>query len=249
MAVEGPMARSVADLRLSLSVLAGRDIRDPRSVDVPLRGPTPPIRRAALVTTVAGGEIPPETLTEIHRAGRILADAGWAVEAAEPPELELVHRTWLDLLSIDFSVLMPSIRALVTPPVYDYVMALCRRSDARERPNSQIHATRSRLTRLWSGFFARYPVAVGPTWTQLPWPVDADLVPGAGVDLVMDTTRFITPGNLLGLPSVALPTGVAYGLPTGIQIYADLWREDLCLEAAEVIEAGVDRPTPIDPLR
>ena len=42
MAVEGPMARSVADLRLGLSVLAGRDIRDPRSVDVPLRGPPPP---------------------------------------------------------------------------------------------------------------------------------------------------------------------------------------------------------------
>ena len=90
---------------------------------------------------------------------------------------------------------------------------------------------------------------VGPTWTQLPWPVDADLEPGTGVQLVLDTVRFITPGNVLGLPSVALPTGVAFGLPTGIQIYADLWREDLCLEAAEVVEGGVDRPTPIDPLR
>ena len=69
------------------------------------------------------------------------------------------------------------------------------------------------------------------------------------MELVLDTVRFITPGNVLGLPSVALPTGVAFGLPTGIQIYADLWREDLCLEAAEIVEAGVDRPTPIDPLR
>ena len=39
MAVEGPMARTVADLRLGLQVLAGRDIRDPRSVDAPLHGP------------------------------------------------------------------------------------------------------------------------------------------------------------------------------------------------------------------
>ena len=67
--------------------------------------------------------------------------------------------------------------------------------------------------------------------------------------MVLDTVRFVTPGNLLGLPSVALPTGTAYGLPTGIQIYSDLWREDLCLEAAEIIEGGVYRPTPIDPLR
>lgn len=57
----------------------------------------------------------------------------------------------------------------------------------------------------------------------------------------------ITPGDVLGLPSVALPMGVADGLATGIQIYADLWREDLCLEAAGVIEAKVDTPTPIDP--
>ena len=103
--------------------------------------------------------------------------------------------------------------------------------------------------RLWSGFFAQFPVVIGPTWAQLPWPADADLEAGSGVELVLDTVRFITPGNVLGLPSVALPTGVAFGLPTGIQIYADLWREDLCLEAAEIVEAGVDRPTPIDPLR
>jgi hypothetical protein len=71
-------------------------------------------------------------------------------------------------------------------------------------------------------FFVRFPVVIGPTWTQLPWPVDADLRPGTGVELALDTARFITPGSVLGLPSVALPTGVAY-----------------C----------VYRPTPIDPLR
>ncbi|MCJ7798036.1 MAG: amidase family protein, partial [Thermoleophilia bacterium] len=185
----------------------------------------------------------------IQRAGQILAGAGWEVESAEPPELELVTETWLDLLSIDFSVMMPRIRSMISSPVYDYVMDLCRRSDARDKSNSEVHATRSRLTRLWSGFFAQYPVAIGPTWTQLPWRVDADLEPETGVQLVLDTVRFITPGNVLGLPSVALPMGVAYGLPTGIQVYADLWREDLCLEAAEVIEGAVGRLTPIDPLR
>lgn len=249
MAVEGPMARSVADLRVGLSVLAGRDIRDPRSVDAPLQGPAPIVRRAALVTRVPGAETPPETVAEILRAGRILAGTGWEVEPAEPPELELVTETWLDVLAVDFLVLMPRIRSLVSRPVYDYVMGLCRMSGAPDKPNSEIHATRSRLTRLWSGFFASYPVAIGPTWTQLPWRVDADLEPGTGARLALDTARFITPGNVLGLPSVALPTGVAYGLPTGIQIYADLWREDLCLEVAGIIEGGVDRPTPIEPLR
>mgnify|MGYP000709673346 CR=1 FL=1 len=71
--------------------------------------------------------------------------------------------------------------------------------------------------------------------------------PETGLDVLVDTVRFITPGNVLGLPSVALPTGVADGLPTGVQIYADLWREDLCLEAAELAAARVAASTPIDP--
>ena len=215
MAVEGPMARSVADLRLGLSVLAGRDIRDPRSVDAPLQGPGPVVRRAALVTRIPGVEIPPETVAAIQRAGGILAGCGWEVESAEPPELDLVTETWLDLFSTDFSTLMPRIRTMISRPVYDYVMELCRMSDARDKPNSQIHATRSRLTRLWSMFFSLHPVVIGPTWTQLPWRVNADLQPGAGVQLVLDTVRFITPGNVLGLPSVALPTGWRTVCPRG----------------------------------
>ena len=57
----------------------------------------------------------------------------------------------------------------------------------------------------------------------------------------MDTVGFITPGNVLGLPAVALPTGVSDGLPAGVQVYADLYREDLCLLAAEAIGRLVAR--------
>ena len=53
---------------------------------------------------------------------------------------------------------------------------------------------------------------------------------------------------LLGLPAVALPMDVTDGLPGGVQIYAERWREDLCLEAASVIEAAVGTRAPIDPV-
>ena len=90
-------------------------------------------------------------------------------------------------------------------------------------------------------------MVIGPTWARLPWSFDADLDPVNGVEMLVDTMRFITPGNVLGLPSVAMPMGIAEGLPTGIQIYGDLWREDLCLEAGATIEATVGAPLPIDP--
>jgi amidase len=52
---------------------------------------------------------------------------------------------------------------------------------------------------------------------------------------------------VLGLPSIAVPTGVANGLPVGVQIIAGRYREDLCLEAAEAIEARAGVRTPINP--
>ena len=47
---------------------------------------------------------------------------------------------------------------------------------------------------------------------------------------------FIAPANCLGIPSVALPMGVDNGLPTGIQIYSEMYREDICLHASELIQ-------------
>ncbi|WP_262339249.1 amidase, partial [Bordetella pertussis] len=46
-AVSGPLARTVADLRLGLAAMAARDARDPWWMPVPLEGPPAP-RRAAL---------------------------------------------------------------------------------------------------------------------------------------------------------------------------------------------------------
>jgi amidase len=44
-----------------------------------------------------------------------------------------------------------------------------------------------------------------------------------------------------------VPTGLADGLPVGVQIVGPRFREDLVLAAAEAIEAKVQRLVPIDP--
>lgn len=66
---DGPMARSVADLRIGLWTMAGRDIVDPQSVDAPLGGDVPVQPRAALVTAIPGCDLPSATVAEIRRAG------------------------------------------------------------------------------------------------------------------------------------------------------------------------------------
>jgi Amidase len=45
--------------------------------------------------------------------------------------------------------------------------------------------------------------------------------------------------NALGLPAVALPVGIAQGLPQAVQVIGPRYREDLCLDAAAALEDRV----------
>jgi amidase len=158
-----------------------------------------------------------------------------------------VGELWHKLIATDLSATLPMAEPVLSPGLFDYVMRLCRAAKVHEVSNNRLHEERSRLTRAWSGFLSEYPVAIGPNLTSMPWPLDADLDQETGLDLLAQATRFILPASALGLPVVALPIRLAHGVPTGIQIYADLWREDLCLDVAEIIEQGVGMTVPIDP--
>ncbi len=247
MFVQGPMARSIEDLRIGLKVLSGRDICDPVSVDALLQGTQPTLRRAALVTAVPGKALPASTVAAVREAGAVLSAAGWQVDEVQAPDIELINELWGRLLSADFLPALTMLAPAVSPPVYDLLSRLCHRFAELPPLHEDVHTIRHRILRGWSQLFADYPVLVGPVWAELPWPADADLEPSTGLDLMLSTARFITPANVLGLPAVALTTGMADGLPKGVQVYADLWREDLCLEAAAVIERGTTRVTPTDP--
>jgi len=83
--------------------------------------------------------------------------------------------------------------------------------------------------------------------TTPPFPVGRDL---EGVDAVREiqvSLRLTVALNGLGLPAVAVPTGVVGGLPTGVQVIGARYREDVCLDAAEVVERRLGTITPIDP--
>ena len=49
---------------------------------------------------------------------------------------------------------------------------------------------------------------------------------------------------VLGLPAMAVPTGVSGGLPVGVQIHADRWHDIHCLDAGSAIESVVGTLTP-----
>ena len=168
------------------------------------------------------------------------------VEEAQPPELARISELWAYLLTSDIQPGINEMEMIMSPGPMKMSRGLIEQFDPSAISSPQLHAERWGLSCQWSEFFNQFPLVVGPTWTDIPFLHDADLGED-GSEVTANMLGFITPGNFLGLSSTCVPTGVADGLPTGVQIYADRWREDLCLEGAAIVESKIGQITPIDP--
>ena len=254
MNVQGPMARCVADVRLGLQVLMGAHPRDPWSIDAPFDGPAlaRPIRVAVLAEP-PGGSTDPKIAATVRRAAQALADAGYVVEEVCPPRYEDAISCWARLIMGDFQ----SVLEMLTPMMGADAVAFLNNFNQAIPPLADLAAwshlmvERDGIARAWSTFMADRPLLLSPTWSQLPFEHGFDSATPAGSVAVKELMRPVVPANLLGLPSACVPAGrdEATGLPIGVLITGRRLREDLCLEAAEAIEARLGLATPIDPVR
>ena len=248
-AVEGPMARRIADLRAALEVLAGPSWRDPWSVPAPLRGPrlANPIR-VALVVDPAGQGTAEQVQDGVRKAGNALEDAGYAVEEAEPPSILAAAKALLDMLNT------PEIRAtwqvmspLMPADTQRFMSAFYEVAGVPDPvATMQSFVVRQSLLRAWSEFQEQHPLIVAPIFTDLPFEVGTDLADGRVAQTIRGM-RMTLAVNALGLPAVALPVGIGEGLPQSVQVIGPRYREDLCLDAAAALEDRVGVITPIDP--
>ncbi|HEV3187098.1 MAG TPA: amidase [Acidimicrobiales bacterium] len=247
MHVEGVLARQVGDVRRGLEVVMGSHHGDPQSVDVPLFG-RPVSKRVALVAEPTGGETNADVAEGVRIAGRALEAAGYEVEEVEPPLLFDAYFAWTELMMTSLKVAMPRLETLMGDGGRRFLeLTYVEFPAGTDSSMALMHETRYRVARAWREFLTTYPLIVGPVWTQPPFALGFDIEDADSAMKVVELFRFVLPANLLGLPAACVPTGVANGLPTGVQVIGDLFREDLCLNAAEAIEESVGVLTPIDP--
>lgn len=248
-AVQGPMARRIEDLRAAFEVLAGPTWRDPWSVPAPLRGPEPmdPIR-VALVLDPAGHGTSNQVAEGVRKAGAALAEAGYVVEAVEPPSIDAAARALLDMLYTpdmwQLTERMLTVLPAVTQKFLSAFIDVVGEPDALR--SAEAFVVRQRALRAWGEFMERRPLIVGPICTQPPFEVGTDLNEGQVAATIVGM-RLALAVNALGLPAVAVPVGVAGGLPQVVQVIGPRYREDLCLDAATALEMRLGVLTPIDP--
>jgi amidase len=246
--VEGPMARRIADLRAALAVMAGPSWLDPWSVPAPLRGPEParPIR-VALVADPAGQGAARQVQDGVRTAGRALEDAGYAVDELEPPSIAAAAAADLAMLNTpEIRAALPLVSLL--PPDTQRFLSAFYEAAGDPDPGATIQGfmTRQSLLRAWSQFQEGHPLIVAPIYTEIPFEAGTDLADGAVAETIRGM-RMAIAVSALGLPGVAVPVGIADGLPQSVQVIGPRYREDLCLDAAAALEDRLGTITPIDP--
>jgi amidase len=256
LAVQGLLARTVADLRLGLRVIARPDARDPWWVPAPLEGPKALQRpKVGLITSASDQPMAQVVRDAITQAGAVLAEAGYAVEDVTPPSISEAADIWAKLVFSDTRHL--SWPAMLESGDHGVITANALFLDLYPdlSLSAYLDALREvgRQRRLWSLFLDQYPILIGPNAGELPYQIDFDTVSREAMHRILEAHALMTAVNLLGLPALAVPTGTApcpdtrCELPVGVQLIGAMFQESLLLDAAGILEKSVAPMTPIDP--
>ncbi len=255
MGVVGPMARTVSDLALLLSVQAGPDPRAPLAMESggdPFLEPLACDVRGQRIGWIGdfGGFAPCEAgvLDTCRTALNALESLGCIVEDALPDyPLEPVWRAFLDLRAWQAGSNLrayyddPDRRALMKPEAIFEVEAGARLSAFDVSAAALVRTEWSRAVR---ALFERHDYLVVPTAQVFPfearetWPRE---IAGQAMATYHEWMKAVCLVTMSGCPALASPAGFGpEGLPIGIQIIAPVRREMDCLRLAYAYEQATD---------
>ncbi len=260
LSVQGPMGRTVADVALGLSVLAGPDPRVPISLTDPGAGFAAPLPEELGGLRVAwapdlGGRIPVDPAIRdvlasvpvtMERLGAHVTQACPELDAAD--EVFSVLRAWLFVAAL----------GEVVDQHPEQVKQTIRWNVAQGRELSGADLARAEVlhTRLHQRvveFFVDYDVLLAPSTQVAAFDVDTEYpteIDGAAQTDYLGWMRSCSMITAAGVPALSVPAGfTADGLPVGLQVIAAPRADRRVLEVGHVFEqaTGVGRRRP--PLR
>lgn len=242
----GPMARSVRDLALALSLLSGPDGADgyaSRTVafDAGLgRSPDRPLRVGWLVEP-GFGPIDPEVAATVQAAAEALKGAGCLVEAVRIPALERDFA--LDVFNkLHVMEMKPAFREATAGRSKDELYTMARTMlalpDTAMADYIEAEQAAERLRDGYAEYFRRYDALITPV---LPIPahrhgVTEFVINGQTVDATYLQGATV-PLNVTGLPGLSMRFGTSRGgLPINVQLVASWQAESTILHLAGLLE-------------
>jgi Asp-tRNA(Asn)/Glu-tRNA(Gln) amidotransferase A subunit family amidase len=176
-----------------------------------------------------------------------LANAGYDVVDAEPPNIAEVAATWFAAMWADVGLMLPGLQPIAGADELTFIQACLTQEVFKPVDQAAQQASWIAIHQHaadWNQFLQQHPMVLSPVCCEPPWVVDEDVSQIARIAKAM---RMVVPVNILGLPSCAVPVGSDGGLPQGVQLIGARFREDLLLDAAQAIEDRAPALTPIEP--
>ncbi|WP_163851609.1 amidase [Pseudooceanicola aestuarii] len=243
----GPMARSVEDAALMLSVIAGPDMRDRHTIpndiawlDEARAGQLRPLR-IAFSEDFGYLAVDPEVRRVVREAATVFErDLGCEVVPADPGWSNPGNDFWgLVLADSDLAGMrawLPDHASEMSPHL---VKMLQTPHDDEALTNANM--ARKRLCNIAARFFGQYDLLISPTLTVPPFALHMqgpEKTDGRIVD-PSDWLGFCFPFNMTGQPAASVPAGLtAEGLPVGLQIVGRHLDDATVLRAAAAYQAA-----------
>jgi Asp-tRNA(Asn)/Glu-tRNA(Gln) amidotransferase A subunit family amidase len=255
--VVGPMARTIADVKLLFEAMAGPDPGDTSAARVPLRKVSKVEARKLRIGYFEedpGTPVTPETRAAVGLAADALRKQGFEVQPFAPDFLEPAHRCWWTLFGVAGGMLLGSMLAGheddLSPVLKDYaaVVASLLPISAETFLNAWLERDALRLKLL--ARMQEFPILLSPVCSipafrhyQREWSVDGTTVryPGGQPDVMIYSECY----NLLGNPAASVPVSQSReGLPIGVQIVGRPYEEEEVLAVAAFLdrEFGYEEP-------
>jgi len=246
--VGGPMARTVDDLALLLSVIAGPDPRAPLALGEPGSSFAPPLTPAPLAglrvacSVDLGGalEVDHEVADVVRRTAARLSDAGASVAEAHP-DLALADDTFRTLRAWHFQARFADLLAQHPTSFKPTLEANIRAGESLTGADvARAYAQRTSLSETMRLFFGEHDVLLLPTSQVPPFAVEQEYPETINGEQMPDylawmrSAYFIT---VTGCPAISVPAGrTADGLPVGVQLVARHGADRRLLEVAAAVE-------------
>ena len=244
----GPMSRTVADSALVLSVIAGPDDRDSRSLPyerdfdwlTALRGDLKG-KRVAYSADLGYAAVDPRVRKIVAEAAKVFErDLGCIVEEANPGWDNPYDGFWgMVIRETDLRGLRAMADRLgekMTP----HLAAVLRTEWTAEQLTDAMVVRKAVTNKMWR-FMRNYDLLITPTVAVPPFEVGIQgptLIDGRAVDQ-FEWLHFTYPYNLTGSPAATVPAGwTDDGLPIGLQIIGRHLDDALVLRASACFEAA-----------
>ena len=234
-AVIGPMARSVADLRLLFRVLS-----EDRGSEVQLKG-----IRFAWYGDDGVTPVTDETARAVANAAAALTDAGLIGEERRPPHVERGNELWLKLFSRASVVQLRQVYAGREKEGGSFVSWRLANADVPPPPTLDQYIAnwmeRDRLREELLRWMETTPIIVCPVGATSAYEHDTLKVTVRGETLgTFRAFSYAQTFNVFDLPVVTVPAGrSADGLPIGVQIAGPPNAEEMVLAVADIVEQAL----------